>query len=76
MDAAPHLDAREPIGALFTMLGALLTIYGLSTGPGVSSLGVALRVNVNLWWGMAMTIFGAVLLQLSHHRAPTGRPIP
>jgi hypothetical protein len=60
-----HLDVRKPVGALFTVLGALLAIYGLSTGPGVSSTGVPLQMNVNLWWGMAMTVFGAVLLQLS-----------
>jgi hypothetical protein len=60
-----YLDVRKPIGALFAILGALLAIYGLSTGPGVTPTGVPLQVNVNLWWGMAMTVFGAVLLQLS-----------
>jgi hypothetical protein len=67
MTDQPDLDLRKPIGALFTILGALLAIYGLSTGPGVTPTGAALHINVNLWWGMAMTVFGAVLLQLSDH---------
>lgn len=69
MSEPADLDVRKPIGTLFTILGSLLAIYGLSTGPGVSPTGSPLQWNVNLWWGMAMTVFGAVLLQLSerHH---------
>lgn len=47
-------DIRYPIGGLFTVLGLLLAGYGL-VAP------VEGR-NVNLWWGLVMALFGAVLL--------------
>ena len=55
------LDIRLPIGMMFTLLGALLAIYGLATGSDAiyqSSLGL----NVNLWWGLVLFLFGAVML--------------
>ena len=55
------LDIRLPIGMMFSLLGALLVIYGLATGSTdiyASSLGL----NVNLWWGLVLFLFGAVML--------------
>ncbi len=60
------LDIRLPLGLLFTILGVLLAGYGLLADPAihVRSLGM----NVNLWWGLAMLVFGAVMLFLSRRR--------
>jgi hypothetical protein len=52
-----RLDIRIPIGLLFIVLGAILTIYGPFAGQQVydeHSLGI----NVNLWWGLVMLAFG------------------
>jgi len=53
------LDLRLPIGLLFLALGALLGVYGLISDPAIYA--VSLGINVNLWWGLVMLIFGAAM---------------
>jgi hypothetical protein len=65
MNAPEGLDIRAPIGGLFTMLGAMLAGYGLfASGSGRSS-DLSSGVNVNLWWGLVMLVFGIVLLLMA-----------
>jgi hypothetical protein len=54
------MDLRVPIGLLFGLLGALLAVYGLASDPAIYA--VSLGVNVNLWWGLVMILFGAAML--------------
>ncbi len=58
-----NLDIRVPIGLMFAMVGAILAAYGLLSDPAiyVRSLGI----NVNLWWGLVMLLFGCVMLLLA-----------
>jgi len=53
------LDIRLPIGIIFTLYGAILIIYGVLADPAifVNSLGV----NIDVWWGVAMLVFGLVM---------------
>ena len=53
------LDIRLPIGIIFTIYGAILIIYGVVADPAifVNSLGV----NIDIWWGVAMLVFGLVM---------------
>jgi hypothetical protein len=51
------VDLRTPLGLLFALLGLLLAGYGLVGDPGVYA--ASLGFNVNLWWGLAMVVFGA-----------------
>ncbi len=53
------LDLRLPIGLLFLMLGALVGVYGLVSDPAIYD--ASLGINVNLWWGGVMLLFGAVM---------------
>jgi hypothetical protein len=53
-------DLRIPLGLLFLVLGALLGWYGLASDQ--AAYAASLGVNVNLWWGGAMLLFGAVVL--------------
>jgi|HubBroStandDraft_2_1064218.scaffolds.fasta_scaffold335764_2 hypothetical protein len=59
-----QFDVRIPIGAMFSLIGALLLIYGWSAsapgGPGSAGL------NVNAWWGGIMALFGLCMLGLAH----------
>ena len=57
------LDIRLPIGLLFAIVGALLTLYGLlaPATTGQRTLGI----NVNLWWGVVLLVFGVVMLALN-----------
>jgi hypothetical protein len=57
-------DIRVPVGIMFLLLGALLAVYGVVSGPEVYRTH-SLGVNLNLIWGAAMAGFGAVILGLS-----------
>ena len=54
------LDLRVPIGLLFAALGALLAVYGLASDPAIYQ--ASLGINVNLWWGLVLVLFGGVML--------------
>ena len=56
------LDVRWPIGGLFTVLGVILTGYGLLTAGDPAHYQRSLSVNINLWWGLVMLVFGLVML--------------
>ena len=56
------LDIRLPIGMMFSLLGALLSIYGVATGSDSDMYKSSLDLNVNLWWGLVLLVFGAVML--------------
>ena len=55
-----NFDLRLPIGALFTVYGALLVLYGFlgDQAQYVRSLGL----NVNLIWGLVLLVFGLGML--------------
>jgi hypothetical protein len=56
------LDIRLPIGMMFSILGALLAIYGVATGGDSEMYQSSLGTNINLWWGLVLLVFGAVML--------------
>jgi hypothetical protein len=72
MNAPEGLDIRAPIGGLFTVLGAMLAGYGLFASGSGGSSDRSSGVNVNLWWGLVMLVFGIVLLLLA--RRALSRP--
>ena len=60
-----NLDIRLPIGLLFASLGALLVLFGLATQfmqPAIYER--SLDININLWWGLVMLIFGGTMIWL------------
>ena len=57
-------DIRLPIGWLFSALGVILVGYGAYT-HGNSMYGRSEGVNINLWWGLAILVFGLLLLWLA-----------
>ncbi|HYH78980.1 MAG TPA: hypothetical protein VEX86_04265 [Longimicrobium sp.] len=57
-----NLDIRMPIGALFTLLGLLLTGYGLFADKAIYQR--SLGHNINLSWGLVVLAFGALFLFL------------
>ena len=60
MSHVTSLDIRLPIGGLFTALGLIVGGYGLATGADAARYAPSLGVNVNLWWGMVMLVFGVL----------------
>ena len=67
-----NLDIRLPIGGLFTLLGLVLTGYGLMSGAAVYQR--SLGHNVNLWWGLVVLAFGAWVLFLGRKGTSGARP--
>jgi hypothetical protein len=57
------IDIRTPVGLMFAFVGLLLVGYGLLSSPAVYER--SLGININLWWGLAMTSFGAFMLWLA-----------
>jgi len=60
MSDGMRLDVRLPIGIMFALFGAILTASGLFSDPAIYER--SLNININLWWGIVMFIFGAVML--------------
>ncbi|HAM36188.1 MAG TPA: hypothetical protein DEB40_02335 [Elusimicrobia bacterium] len=60
------LDIRVPIGLMFVILGLLLGGFGIFSDPALYAR--SLGVNVNLWWGIALVVFGGGFLGLSRRR--------
>jgi hypothetical protein len=60
-----QLDIRVPIGLMFALLGAILTIYGLVTGSTTAFYQKSLDININLWCGLIYLAFAAVMLILA-----------
>jgi hypothetical protein len=56
------LDIRLPIGMMFSLLGALLALYGLCTASDSDMYKSSLGTNINLWWGLVLFLFGAIML--------------
>jgi len=55
-----NFDLRLPIGLMFSLFGAILTVYGLLSGPEIYQR--SLGINVNLWWGGGLLVFGLLML--------------
>ena len=58
-----NLDLRLPIGLLFTIYGALLVVFGLTADNAIYAR--SLGINVNLWWGLVLLVFGITMLAFS-----------
>ena len=58
------LDIRIPIGLLFTVLGILLSTYGIYTNANTELYSKSFQFNVNLWSGLGMLVFGVFMLLL------------
>lgn len=58
-----NLDVRFPIGGMFSIIGAILVVYGLVSDRAIYAR--SLGINVNLWWGLVLLAFGLTMLGLA-----------
>ena len=56
------VDIKFPIGLMFTILGVLLLLYGILTMGNTEMYKISLDININLWMGIIMVIFGVFML--------------
>ena len=64
------IDIRLPLGILFLLLGLILVVYGAASDA--SLYGQSLGINVNLYWGVVLLAFGALMYALSRRAARAG----
>jgi len=65
-----RLDIRLPIGLLFSICGILLVLFGALGNRQLYER--SLDININLWWGLAMLVFGIVMLALGWRHKHAG----
>ena len=68
-----RLDLRLPIGLLFSLFGVILVVYGLVSDSGLYAR--SLGINVNLWWGLVLLVFGLVMLALVYRATRPQPPV-
>jgi hypothetical protein len=57
------LDLRIPMGLMFTLVGMILTAFGLAT-RGSAIYNASLGINANFWWGLVLLAFGLTMFLL------------
>jgi hypothetical protein len=56
------VDIRLPIGSMFSIFGLMLVLFGLFTNASDTLYTRSLGINVNLWTGLLMLVFGGLML--------------
>jgi len=59
------IDIKLPIGLMFTILGVIIAGYGLVTINNSEMYQKSFGINVNIWSGAGMLLFGVIMLLLS-----------
>ncbi len=62
------LDLRYPMGMMFALVGAMLTVYGVFT-RGDKMYEHSLGINVNMYWGVALLGFGLLVFGMARWSA-------
>ena len=56
------LDIRLPIGIMFSLIGILMAGYGWLTSSDTEMYKRSLGINIDLWWGLTLLVFGLIML--------------
>jgi ABC-type Fe3+-siderophore transport system permease subunit len=67
-----NLDLRIPMGLMFLIVGAILSVFGLAT-MGSPIYAKSVGMNINLIWGVVMLVFGGTMFLLG--RRSQGKPV-
>jgi hypothetical protein len=68
------LDIRVPLGLIFLTTGGIMALYGLFTRSS-AIYGKSMGINLNLWWGLIMVVFGAVMFYLGRQQKWQDDPV-
>jgi len=58
-----NFDLRIPVGLMFTIFGLILTATGMFGSAALTQQ--SLGINMNLWWGLLLLLFGVAMLFLA-----------
>ena len=70
------LDIRWPIGLMFSLIGAMLVVFGLATGSDTQMYSHSLGINVNVCWGSLLLLFGLFMLVMAWRGGRKFNPPP
>jgi hypothetical protein len=56
------LDIRWPIGLMFSLIGLLLTGFGVIHGSESMTKIAGQNININLIWGIVLLVFGVLMV--------------
>ncbi len=70
------LDIRWPIGLMFTLIGLMLVLLGLATNSKPEVYAPSLGININLYWGLLLLVFGAWMLTMAWRGSRKVTPPP
>jgi hypothetical protein len=59
------LDIRLPLGLLFLVTGGMMAVYGVFT-HGSAIYEKSLGIDINLVWGVILSLFGLAMLLLAY----------
>jgi multisubunit Na+/H+ antiporter MnhG subunit len=70
-----NLDLRIPMGLMFTIVGALMSLFGFFT-RGSEIYDRSAGMNINLIWGLVMLVFGVTMFVLGRKadKRPPSKP--
>ena len=68
-----NLDLRIPMGLMFSIIGGILTVYGLVT-QGSPIYEKSVGMNINLVWGLVMLVFGLTMFLLGRRSQAGSTP--
>lgn len=68
------LDIRIPLGLIFMITGGLMTVWGIVTRHS-DIYDRSMGVNMNLWWGLIMLIFGIVMFVVGRRQKWQDDPV-
>jgi hypothetical protein len=68
------IDIKLPIGLMFSILGLLLTIFGLFTSGNTELYHRSLGININLYSGLGMLFFGIIMLIFAYRTQKSKKP--
>ncbi|MFB3921170.1 MAG: hypothetical protein ACE145_05575 [Terriglobia bacterium] len=67
------LDIRWPIGIIFTVYGVIMIAYGAIADPSIFAER-SMGVNIDVWWGAAMLVFGLFMGALAFRASRQNQP--
>ena len=75
-----NMDLRIPMGMMFSMMGTILMTFGFVTNTRPEFYTRSLGIDVNLWWGLVLLLFGLWLTTMGRRgqaridKAQSGAP--
>ncbi len=67
------LDIRWPIGIIFTIYGVIMIAFGAFADASIFAER-SMGVNIDVWWGAAMLVFGLFMGALAFRASRQNQP--